>query len=75
MNTIRVPKNKIKKKTCNILLLPKEICSISFNKDKYDHTIDKIYYSNRGDLVLLHLNKKGELIDIEICGKDQPCIK
>ncbi|HIH26177.1 hypothetical protein J4476_06185 [Candidatus Woesearchaeota archaeon] len=73
MNIIKIPKRKIKKNTCNILELPEAICSIRFKKDKYSHTIDK-FCSNRGELILLHLNKKGQVMDIEIVGEKQPCM-
>ena len=75
MNTIKIPKEKIKKGTCNVLLLPKEVCSIKFNKDKYYRTLSVTLPSNRRDMVLLHANKKGELIEIELVNDDKPCIK
>lgn len=76
-NLIRIPKTKLKKKGCNVIIIPKEVCSIKFKKDKYDHTLDssKFLINNYGDMMFIPVNKKREVIEIELAGTRKPCQK
>jgi len=62
---------------CHILKLPKEVCSIEFTdlmEEKTDVCHD-VGISCRGEMVIAHMNEKGQIIEIELVGDDKPCSK
>jgi hypothetical protein len=53
--------------------VPKNVCTIQFGEDKQVHTIE--YHTCRKELMLLHLNHKNEIVEIELISDDKPCQK
>lgn len=67
-NIIKIPKSKIKKRTCNVLVVPKEVCYIQFceKKEKYSHSANEDYYTIRDEMFTMDMNKKNQIIGIEL---------
>jgi hypothetical protein len=79
-NIIKIPKSKIKKGTCNVLVVPKEVCYIQFyeKRGKFSHNADKDYYTIRDEMFTMDMNEKDEIISIELLSSKKakkPCMK
>jgi len=58
---------------CNKLFVPFDCCFLQFNtEEEYDHSIE-VGMTSRGEDVILDVNKKGEIIGIELLGVQKPC--
>lgn len=85
-NKITIPKEKIKKDTCNILIVPKEICYIKFKRtEKPSYCISDVkrgnkitnFNTNRDEMLILDFNNKDEIIGIELLDSKEakkPCM-
>ena len=61
--------------TCSIIELPKEICSIEFTDLTKEEIIESsdIGSTCRDEMVIVHYNKNGKIVEIELAGGDKPC--
>lgn len=59
---------------CKRLKIPEEVCYIEFKKEKVSHSKD-IGSTNRKEMVIVDLNKKNQIIGIELVGDKKPCQK
>lgn len=58
---------------CHEIKVPKEVCMIQFKRDKYHHSLNKNFITNRGELMIIYVNKKNEVMGIELLADFKPC--
>lgn len=61
--------------TCNIIRVPEEVCSLELVDPKEEDIeySDEIGKTCRNELVIIHRNKEGKIIEIELAGGNKPC--
>lgn len=79
-------KVKIMGEHCKKIEVPKEVCYLSFGKDKTDHSWDgtqlvkkrkglkvvgKYFETVRGEQIIIDFNKKNKIIGIELLGSSK----
>lgn len=88
-NKIRIAKRNLKNNTCNILLIPKEVCGIIFDdrkKKSYSYSISSFkegnktipFLTDRDEMFIIDFNKKNKIIRIELIDSKKtpkPCMK